>query len=78
MQIRIDIPESVVAKAAARGLSPERYAEQRIIEADIEDDVETKRRNFQKFLRQIGKSDRPLPVLPDNALTREAMYSEPE
>lgn len=78
MQITIDIPENVVAKAAAHGLSPESYAVQQIVEAAAREDVTAEHKSFQDFLRQIGKSDRPLPVLPDSALTREAIYAEPD
>lgn len=77
MQVTINIPDSIAEQAAQRGLSPEIYSEQLIRQQGDEpshDRVRENRIDVERFLREFPLAG--LPVLPDRAFTREAMYDD--
>jgi hypothetical protein len=80
MQITIEIPDELAAKAQARGLTPERY-----VEALVEDAARTAplplppakpSSDMETFLREMAAHSDKIPQLPDEAFTRESFYQD--
>jgi hypothetical protein len=80
MQITIEIPDELAAKAQARGLTPERF-----VEALVEDAARTApkplhlrepRMSTQEFVDAMAANSDKIPQLPDEAFTRESFYQD--
>jgi hypothetical protein len=80
MQITIEIPDELAAKAQARGLTPERY-----VEALVEDAARSApqpvhlrepRMSMPEFVRAMAANSDKIPQLPDEAFTRESFYQD--
>ena len=82
MQITIEIPDELAAKAEARGLTPESY-----VRSLIEDAVGTSplplppakpRMDMERFFEAMAAHSDKIPQLPDEAFTRESFYQDHE
>jgi hypothetical protein len=80
MQITIEIPDELAAKAQARGLTPERY-----VQALVEDAARTvplplppakPRMDMEQFFEAMAANSDKIPQLPDEAFTRESFYQD--
>jgi hypothetical protein len=80
MQITIEIPDELAAKAEARGLTPESY-----VRSLIEDAVGTSplplppakpRMDMERFFEAMAAHSDKIPQLPDEAFTRESFYQD--
>ena len=84
MQITINIPDEVATQAEARGLTPEDYVEgligQRKLAAPPVVKTEANRAErmarLEKFFEDITAYSDKIPILPDEAYTRESFYSD--
>ena len=77
LELKPEVEERVLAQARAQGLSPERYLTS-VIEAQVLP-TEPPRASLEQFLAELdefaeGTDD--IPVLPPEALTREAIYGD--
>jgi hypothetical protein len=80
MQITVELPDELAARARARGLTPEAYVLGLIEEAA---EVETPKANpsepkmdMETFLRKMSQNSEKIPQLPDEAFTRESFYQD--
>jgi hypothetical protein len=83
MQITVTIPDEVAAEAQARGLTPENYVESLIAEQKLMKHAdktplnrEERLANLEKFFEEISAHSEKIPILPDEAYTRESFYSD--
>jgi hypothetical protein len=81
MQITVTIPDEVVSTAESLGLTPERYVEELIAErATISPEQDggsvDRVAKFEAFLRAITAHSDKIPILPDEAFTRESFYQD--
>jgi hypothetical protein len=80
MQITVDIPDEFAAQVKARGLNPESY-----VRSLIEDAVRSApappprtrpKRDMEAFFKAMAANSDQIPVLPDEAFTRESFYQD--
>jgi hypothetical protein len=80
MQVTIEIPDEVAAKAEARGMTPESY-----VRSLIDDAVRSTpeplhlrepRMSMEEFVEAMAANSDRIPVLPDEAFTRESFYQD--
>jgi hypothetical protein len=80
MQITIEIPDEFAAEVKSRGLSPESY-----VRSLIEDAIRispapsgpaSQKMDIETFLREMAAHSEKIPVLPDEAFTRESFYQD--
>ncbi len=80
MQITVTIPDDVAAQVQARGLTPERYVEDLIAEeadtVSIQADTASRLASLDRFLQRMAAHSYKVPILPDEALTRESFYQD--
>jgi hypothetical protein len=85
MQITVTIPDDFAAQVVARGLTPEGYVERLIAEqagaasqvvADTSEDTKTKLADLEVFFAEMSAHSHKVPILPDEALTRESFYQD--
>jgi hypothetical protein len=85
MQITVTIPDDVAAQVMARGLTPEGYVEALIAERSavasqvaVDTLAETKTRlsDLEVFFAEMAAHSDRVPILPDEALTRESFYQD--
>jgi hypothetical protein len=89
LQITVTIPDEVVADAQARGLTPESYVEKLIANQNLgskshhdlassSDSINTAQRldDLERFFEGISAHSDKIPLLPDEAFTRESIYSD--
>ncbi len=80
MQITIEVPDSLAAIAATRGISPEAYAAdvvgRSVAHEDGTDLTRKSRMNLQDFLRVFPIRDRESPGLSHDDLRRENLYDD--
>ncbi len=84
MQITVTIPDEVVAQAQVRGLTPESYVENLIAQrkastspvAKTDENRSERMAKLEKFFESFSANSENLPVLSDEALTRESFYSD--
>jgi hypothetical protein len=80
MQITVEIPDELATQAAARGMTPESY-----VRRLVDDAVRTAplplppakgKRDMAAFFKAMAENSENIPVLPDEALTREGIYQD--
>lgn len=80
MRITVTIPDEVVERVQARGLTPESY-----VERLIEDAAPTAlgsvnpvppKRDMHAFFRDMAAHSEKIPQLPDEAFTRKSFYQD--
>jgi hypothetical protein len=80
MQVTVTIPDEFVAQVRSRGLTPEGY-----IRSLIDDAVRTApkvpppakpKMDMETFLREMAAFSDKIPLLPDEAFTRESIYQD--
>jgi hypothetical protein len=80
MQITVTIPDELAAQAQARGLTPESYIEKLIAEQSAAPQAQaslvTRRANLEKFFEEMAAHSDKIPILPDEAFTRESFYQD--
>jgi len=83
MQITVTIPDEFAAQVVARGLTPEGYVERLIAEragaaaqADSSADTKTRLADLEVFFAEMAAHSDKVPILPDEALTRESFYQD--
>jgi hypothetical protein len=80
MQITVTIPDEVAAAARTYGLSPESYVEKLIAEqgAAGKQPVSTEERlaNLEIFFKDMAANSGKIPILSEEALTRESFYRD--
>lgn len=79
MVITVTVPDAFAAEAEARGLTPERYAEEMLAGERIavsEKTTEQRMADLEKFLDEIASISHKIPRLPDEAFTRESFYQD--
>jgi hypothetical protein len=82
MQITVEIPDELVAKVQARGLTPEIYVRNLIEDAERDAPLPLPRRlreprmSIEEFLKAMAANSDKIPVLPDEAFTRESFYQD--
>ena len=80
MQITIEIPDELAAKAQARGLTPERYVESLVVDAartaPLPLPTPKPSIDMETFLREMAAHSDKIPQLPDEAFTRESFYQD--
>ncbi|AFL89645.1 hypothetical protein Terro_3430 [Terriglobus roseus DSM 18391] len=79
MRVTIEVSDAIIAQAAAAGMSPEAYAEQRIREhmareaAAAQPKTEAEMRNFVDAMTRYSDS---IPASPRGTYSREEIYSD--
>jgi hypothetical protein len=80
MQITVDIPDELAAKVQARGLTPESYVRGLIEDAErsapVPIHLREPRMSIEEFLEAMAANSDKIPVLPDEAFTRESFYQD--
>ena len=80
MQITVTIPDELAAQAQARGLTPERFVEDLIAahagSSPVLSDTESRLSDLDVFFEEMAIHSNRVPVLPDEALTRESFYQD--
>jgi hypothetical protein len=81
MQITVNIPDEIVAQAEAEGLSAERLVEELVENhsADLQRSIRSRVRTLEAFrasLDAMARHSDKIPILPDEALTRESFYQD--
>jgi len=81
MQITVNIPDEIAARAQARGQTPESYVESLIEDAEQSTSLPGPRRlrpeiSMDEFLEAMTANSDKIPVLPDEAFTRESFYQD--
>jgi hypothetical protein len=81
MQITVDIPDQVAAKAAALGVSVEDYVRELVLrEPILATAMPTKpprsREEIRAWLDAVSQFSDQIPQLPDEAFTRESFYQD--
>lgn len=85
MQITVTIPDDLAAQVVARGLTPEGYVEELIAEraaaapqvvADTSADTKTRLADLEVFFAEMSAYTDKVPILTDEALTRESFYQD--
>ena len=80
MQIKVDIPDEVIARAQARGLTPESFIRRLIDDAErgipLPLPPAKPTMTMEEFLRVFPSHSENLPALPDEAFTREGFYQD--
>jgi hypothetical protein len=80
MQITIEIPDELIAKAQARGLTPEGFVRRLIDDAERSIPLPLPpakpRIDMATFLREMSVHSDKIPQLPDEAFTRESFYQD--
>jgi hypothetical protein len=80
MRITIEISDELAAKAEARGLTPESYV--RSVLEDTERSAllplppSKPKMDIKEFIRAMAANSDKIPVLPDEAFTRESFYQD--
>lgn len=80
MQITVDIPDEFAAQAQARGLTPESYVRS-LIDTAVRSNGSRNapRHSYQemdRFFREMTADSDKMPVLPEEAFTRESFYQD--
>jgi hypothetical protein len=80
MEITVTIPDEVAVEARARGLTPESFVEELVREQAITPKPSISREErlakLEKFFDEISANSENIPLLPDEAFTRESFYSD--
>jgi len=80
MQITVEIPDELVSRVQARGLTPESYVLGLIEDAERRTPVPLRlrepRMSMEEFLEAMAANSDKIPVLPDEAFTRESFYQD--
>jgi hypothetical protein len=80
MEITVNIPDEVAAKASALGMTPESYVESLIHVDKLEENsilsVEERVADMKRFIQELSANSENIPRLPDYAFTRESFYSD--
>jgi hypothetical protein len=80
MQITVTIPDEFAAQVQARGLTPESYVGKLIAEQTATPHAQpspvTKLANLEKFFEEMAAHSDKIPLLPDEAFTRESFYQD--
>jgi hypothetical protein len=80
MEITVTIPDEVATQAELRGLTPENYVEKLIAEQVVAPKPSLtkaeRRASLERFFKDISANSENLPVLPDEAFTRESFYRD--
>ena len=80
MVITVTVPDEFAAQAEARGLTPERYAEDMLAGERVavvsEKTTEQRMADLEKFFDEIASISHKIPRLPDEAFTRESFYQD--
>ena len=80
MQITVTIPDDFAAQIRARGVTPERYVETLIAEqtrtTTLPADKETRLADLESFFKEMAAHSNKVPILPDEAFTRESFYPD--
>lgn len=75
-----EIEAQLAAEAEARGLTPERYAEQLIAERTSKPPAQAGPTNrlasLEEFFEEMAAHSEKIPHLPDKAFTRESFYQD--
>jgi hypothetical protein len=80
MQITVNIPDEFATEARNRGLTPEHYLENLIVEqlsigSRSADRPKLSVKEFEAFLDELTRYSDKIPSLPDQALSRKSLYS---
>jgi hypothetical protein len=79
MQITVEIPDELAAKAQASGMSPEAYVRKLIEEAERKAtpiNVATPKMDIETFIHGMATYSDKIPQLPDEAFMRESFYAD--
>ena len=78
MRITVDIPDELAARVQASGVTPEAYVRNLVEEAARNEAAErqTRRMRMEEFLEAMAQNSDKIPVLPDEAYTRESFYQD--
>jgi hypothetical protein len=80
MQVTITIPDELAVQAQARGLSPESYIEKLVAEQVTTPRLRTEQvdrlANLDKFFEEMAIHSDKIPLLPDEAFTRDSFYQD--
>ena len=80
MQVMVEIPDELAAQAQLRGLTLENY-----VRSLVDDAVRTApkvlppakpKMSMETFLREMAACSDKIPLLPDEAFTRESFYQD--
>jgi hypothetical protein len=80
MKIAINIPDETAEWAQTQGLTPEGYVDIVIAARNMPPRPELTREEdlaaMKKFIEEISRNSENIPVLPDEAFTRESFYCD--
>lgn len=81
MQITVTIPDELAAQAQAQGLTPESYVEKLVAEQAATPrgygaGGRLTREEFEASLDRLAQFSDKIPLLPDEAFSRESMYED--
>lgn len=75
MQITVTMPDEFAAEVQSRGISPENFV-QRLIEDAARIPDAPQKADLEKFFRAMTAHSEKVPVLPEEAFTRESFYQD--
>ena len=80
MQVTVDIPDEVLARLEAMGETPESYVRS-LIQTDeqgtsISPPPIRRKRDMRAFFAAMAVNSDRIPILPDEAFTRESFYQD--
>lgn len=80
MQITVEIPDDFAAQVKARGMSPEEYVRNLVHDAvratPTAAEPPRPKRDMEAFFTEMAANSDKIPVLPDEAFTRESFYQD--
>jgi post-segregation antitoxin (ccd killing protein) len=80
MQVTVTIPDEIAAQIRARGLTVESYLEKLISEQTGKSETVTgavnKQADLERFFEEMAAHSDKIPLLPDEAFSRESIYRE--
>jgi hypothetical protein len=80
MQVTVTIPDELAAEVQARGLTPESYVERLVADradsSQVQSRTEDKLANLERFFEEMAMHSDKIPLLPDEAFTRESFYRD--
>jgi hypothetical protein len=80
MQVTVTIPDELAAQVQAQGLTPESYIEKLVADqaasSHPQPDSVNKLANLEKFFEEMAMHSDKVPLLPDEAFTRQSFYRD--
>jgi hypothetical protein len=79
MQVTVNIPDELAAQVQSRGLTPQSYVERLLAEQVSPKAAASPKLSLEEFeasLDELAQYSDKIPLLPDEALSRESFYQD--